>query len=526
MGTSKAMIIISSLFRKEEFMKRFITIAGVIFLLLTVSGPGMCEVLNCAGTPGVIDRGSESFQYNCLPFDFENPSDYLNPGQYANRAVFKICDCIENVIAGDDLDISMEILVDSRTGSGPTTGDHGVYWADVNDEYDEWWGGSLIKIPMDTYTTQEQACQDVTLDKYFLYPPEEIEYRLANGVPSELYNGDTCILYANERVVQLQNIESMGIIATGYRVTRDDQQQNKSLWAIDIPKMRVDPDRISGGEKIWVSICLSQDYYPYFYCCQEVYIGELRCENTCDDNIGDAIGLFDPDASAFYLKSSLSGGAADTNFRFGPKYSGWTPIVGDWNRNGQATIGLFNPGQSRFYLKNTNAGGSSDADFGFGPKAQNWQPIAGDWDGDGQCSIGLYDPLHGTFYLKNALSGGPADRSFRFGPLNAGWQPIAGDWDGDGTDSIGLYSPQTGMFYFKNALSGGAADISLRYGPKDSTWMAFCGDWDGNGTDGVGLFNPGTSTFYLKNSFSPGNAETEFGFGPDGMGWMPLSGSW
>jgi len=241
---------------------------------------------------------------------------------------------------------------------------------------------------------------------------------------------------------------------------------------------------------------------------------------------GDSIALFDPDASSFYLKNSLSGGPADAQFRFGPRYSGWTPVAGDWNGNSQATIGLFDPEQSRFYLKNTNTGGNADAVFDFGPNYMNWLPIAGDWDGDGHCSIGLYDPLNSTFYLKNSLSGGNADHTFRFGSSNSGWQPIAGDWDGDGMDSIGLYSSQTGQFYLKNSLSGGAADESLRFGPKASTWIAVCGDWDGDGVDGIGLLNPTISSFYLKNSFAGGSADIEFGFGPDGMGWTPLAGSW
>jgi len=248
---------------------------------------------------------------------------------------------------------------------------------------------------------------------------------------------------------------------------------------------------------------------------------DLACSSA-----GDFISLFDPVASAFYLKNELSGGSADTSFRFGPQDSGWMPIAGDWNGNGQETIGLFNSDPSRFYLKNSQSGGNADVSFDFGPDYNDWIPITGDWDGNGQCGIGLYDPLNSKFYLKNGLSGGNADYTFRFGPANSGWQPIFGDWNGDGKDSIGLYSPQDGKFYLRNSLSGGSAEITFLYGPKGSTWTPICGDWDGNGADGIGLFNPATSSFYLKNSLSSGNAEIRFDFGPDGMGWIPLAGTW
>ena len=95
-------------------MKKIMAIAGVLILILIVSGPALCELYNCSETPGVINRGNEDAQNICLPFDFENPTDYVNLGQNANRAVFQVDTCIPDAFfdlqAGDRIGISMDIL--------------------------------------------------------------------------------------------------------------------------------------------------------------------------------------------------------------------------------------------------------------------------------------------------------------------------------------------------------------------------------------------------------------------------------
>jgi len=88
-------------------------------------------------------------------------------------------------------------------------------------------------------------------------------------------------------------------------------------------------------------------------------------------------------------------------------------------------VGLYDPAESRFYLKTRNEEGPADISFPFGPIDNNWLPIGGDWDGNGTDTVGLYDPVNRRFYLRNALEGGPADISFPFGPIDNNWLPIS-----------------------------------------------------------------------------------------------------
>lgn len=142
------------------------------------------------------------------------------------------------------------------------------------------------------------------------------------------------------------------------------------------------------------------------------------------------VGLYDPEASEFYLRNTNGGGVADVQFGYGPPRSDWIPIAGDWDGDGSTTIGLYDPAASVFYLRNTNDAGAADETFAFGPPRANWLPLAGDWTGQGIATVGLYDPGSGTFYLRNAHAGGPADVTFVYGAPRARWAPLAGDWLG------------------------------------------------------------------------------------------------
>ena len=240
----------------------------------------------------------------------------------------------------------------------------------------------------------------------------------------------------------------------------------------------------------------------------------------------NTVGLYNPDASGFYLKNSHSGGVADEVFDYGPAGSSWVALSGDWDGNGGNTVGLYNGMASEFYLKNSLSGGVADVVFGYGPAGSNWTPVVGDWDGDGVDTLGLYNPVTSDFYLKNSHSGGVADVVFGYGPAGSNWTPVVGDWDGDGIDTLGLYNSVTSEFYLKNSHSGGVADVVFGYGPAGSNWTPVVGDWDGDGVDTLGLYNPVTSEFYLKNSLSGGDADIVFGYGPADAGWTPLTGDW
>ena len=256
----------------------------------------------------------------------------------------------------------------------------------------------------------------------------------------------------------------------------------------------------------------------------------LKLDFTPDQVSGagvpDTIGLFDPAASRFYLRSENSAGPADVTFGFGPQGAGWTQLRGDFDNDGTDSVGLFAPGSSTFFLKNTHAGGAADVSFRYGPAGAGWGPVAGDWNGDGTDTVGLFDSVSGRFFLSNSNAPGPADLVVRYGPAGSGWTPIVGDWDGDGTDTIGLFDPVSSTFFLKNANTSGTADLVFRFGPSEAGWLPLAGDWDGDDIETVGLFSPGSSTFFLRDSHTPGAADAVFRFGPTGAGWLPTAGNW
>jgi hypothetical protein len=238
------------------------------------------------------------------------------------------------------------------------------------------------------------------------------------------------------------------------------------------------------------------------------------------------VGMYSPNSSTFYLRNSNTTGIADTTFGYGPASAGWTPLVGDWDNDGNDSIGLYRSSTSTFFLRNNNSAGFADATFIYNPAGVRWIPIVGDWDGDGVDTIGLYSPSTSTFYLRNSNSSGYANVTFCFGPANTSWIPLAGDWDGDGADTIGLYNPSSGVFYLKSINAAGYADMTFAYGPANRGWKPLIGDWDGNGLDTIGLYAPASATYYLKNDNAAGNADVTFTYGPANSSWTPLVGVW
>jgi uncharacterized delta-60 repeat protein len=189
------------------------------------------------------------------------------------------------------------------------------------------------------------------------------------------------------------------------------------------------------------------------------------------------IGVFDPATATWYLKNSNGPGAPDiAPFPYGG--AGWTPVVGDWDGDGKTTVGVVDP-QGRWYLRNSNSAGFYDANppeigaFAYG--APSWTPVVGDWDGDGQTTIGTFDPSTATFYLKNRNTGGGPDITpFAFG--GAGWKPVSGDWRFSGQTSVGVFDP-SGQWYLRNAAAPGAPDVGpFAYGL--GSWVPVAGDWN------------------------------------------------
>jgi glucose/arabinose dehydrogenase len=263
----------------------------------------------------------------------------------------------------------------------------------------------------------------------------------------------------------------------------------------------------------------------------EIYAGTLagkllRLTGTGATRAADRVGLYNPAASLFQLKSANTAGADVRTVRFGPRRNNWVPLAGDWDGDGQDTVGFYDPAAGVFRLKNSTPGGGSDVILQVASPSTRALPVAGDWDGDGRDTVGLYDPATRTFRLKNTLAGTGFDITFAFGPTSGALRPVAGDWDGDGKDGIGLFDPARSVFLLKNAFEDTTADAEFQFGVVSRNPIPVAGDWNGDGKDGVGVYEPATAFFRLRNALSAGNPDAQFRFGPRRGGWKPVAGAW
>jgi glucose/arabinose dehydrogenase len=255
--------------------------------------------------------------------------------------------------------------------------------------------------------------------------------------------------------------------------------------------------------------------------------GQLyRFSGQAASGTAETVGLYDPQASLFQLKTRNTAGGAVRTVRFGPRRSGWIPLAGDWNGDGKTTIGLYDPAASTFRLKNSLTGATSDIILQVASPSPGALPLVGDWDGDGRDTVGLYDPATRTFRLKNSLSGSGFDVTFAFGPAISGLLPVAGDWNADGKDTVGLFDPAHAVFYLTNGSQDTAPDFEIRFGNPGRGSMPVIGDWNGDGRDDLGAYDPTSAVFFLRNSLSAGPPDARFRFGPRRQGWKPVAGSW
>ena len=199
------------------------------------------------------------------------------------------------------------------------------------------------------------------------------------------------------------------------------------------------------------------------------------------------------------LRNSNSAGKPHLSFRYGTE--GDMPVVGDWNGNGQTTVGIMRG--SRWLLRNSNSGGAADIDFHYGRGAIDF-PMAGDWNGNGRDSPAIV--RDGEWHLRNSLSGGPGQIVFYYGRVTRGDIPVVGDWTGNGIDTPGIL--RKGEWHLRNTHAGGPADETFIYGRLTRGDIPIIGDWNGNGQATIGVTRGGE--WHLRNSLSGGPANITF----------------
>ncbi|MEP7284537.1 MAG: hypothetical protein ABI947_02060 [Chloroflexota bacterium] len=233
----------------------------------------------------------------------------------------------------------------------------------------------------------------------------------------------------------------------------------------------------------------------------------------------NAVGVFRPSSTAFYLRNTNTTGGADIATALGASTD--LPVSGDWDGDGIDSVGVYRPSTGQFFLTNSNTFGAPIA-YSFALGSPGDQPIAGDWNSNGKDGVGVFRPSNGLLYLKNILTTGFADFQMVLGsPGDVG---VAGDWDGDGIDSPGVYRPANASFYLSNKVCNCStiADFQAALGFSGDT--PFTGDWTGIGRTGIGVFRPSNGLIYLKNIPVSGFADKTIVFGiPNDK---PVAGHW
>jgi hypothetical protein len=263
---------------EEKEMKKLMSIMAACLLVFGFAATASADFCaQCEVDPGYIDAGCEGVQESCYPFDYENLRDYCSAEKdEIHRAIFELCDCYPDLVIGDTIFVSMEILVDTGTGT-PVTGDNGVYWAeDV---------GTCI--PVEAFRNQADICDDRGEMPADCFAGEYI-YRDAAGDEASPYEESDCAVDEEYRAVVIEpNVDMLPPGTTpaeegwGYELTESNAA---SLW-IDIPEMRADPNRVMKGYKVYVQICIDRDIDDICgsaACCCLIYIGELCCPDLLD----------------------------------------------------------------------------------------------------------------------------------------------------------------------------------------------------------------------------------------------------
>jgi hypothetical protein len=202
------------------------------------------------------------------------------------------------------------------------------------------------------------------------------------------------------------------------------------------------------------------------------------------------------DSLAWYLRDDTSGGAPTRIAAFG--WNECTPVVGDWDGDGDDTIGAYCGGT--WYLRNDATSGGPHLSFTYGTAA--YTPVVGDWDGDGDDTVGVLDG--GRWHLRNDNSAGPPSTSFDYGA--DGYLPVVGDWDGDGDDTPGVYIE--GTWVLTDQLPGTARTV---FGYGTATYRPVAGDWNGDGRDDPGVRDGAWWHLRADRSSGPPTVSTSYG---------------
>ncbi|MEM7583849.1 MAG: chitobiase/beta-hexosaminidase C-terminal domain-containing protein [Acidobacteriota bacterium] len=227
----------------------------------------------------------------------------------------------------------------------------------------------------------------------------------------------------------------------------------------------------------------------------------VNVDNTVSTGDRDRVGVFRAPDRLFVTDNDGSGTStppADQTCQLG--IVGDVPITGDWNGDGHDELGVYRPSTRQFLMDR-----NGDCAWDFGPGGDQacvffgleGTPLVGDWNGDGDDDVGLYLDRIFRLDLDESCSWTPAtDEVALFGL--AGDTPLVGDWNGDGDDDIGIYRPSNRVYLMDRDESGTwtpPGDQGCLFGLHNDTPIV--GDWNHDGDDDLGVYRPMDRLFLM-----------------------------
>lgn len=277
--------------------------------------------------------------------------------------------------------------------------------------------------------------------------------------------------------------------------------------------------------------------------------------------VRDVPAVYHEPSGTFFLRRapySFLSVPYDTRTSIAPG-SGWVPVAGDWDGDGEDGVGIFSAESGSWFLidqviDSPDAPQPADHNAFITTDGSDWIPITGDWDGDGQDGIGVYHKISGSMFLvddptQGASAPSVADYNVFMVVDGSHWLPIAGDWDGDGQDGVGIYSTRTGTMFLANdvTLGGSAAtflpgEVAVFQTTNGAGHLPLAGSWTALSHDGIGIWEIASGAFYLVDDPTPGANPADdtviliqggntpnppLPGGPlDGPDFRPLAGAW
>jgi len=233
-------------------------------------------------------------------------------------------------------------------------------------------------------------------------------------------------------------------------------------------------------------------------------------------------GVYRPGVG-FYLKMD-NGSTWNPSTDVNPAYTfrgeaGWTPIVGDWNGNGNTKIGIYKFGSWYLDSNGNRVWDSGDKELLYSTQLYT-TPVVGDWNGDGNTTVGYR--LYELWHLDYSGEGTYSTYSFIGPDPYQSYIPVVGDWNGDRKTELGLYNILNGAWYLDYDGNGdwnSGSDRSYNFGV--GVWTPVVGDWNGNGTSKIGVYKNGV---WRLDYYGNGSLINVYSFGASGS--TPIIGDW